>query len=515
MRNIKILSLITLAVLVFVAACGRSNNEIEPIYINAEETPTEAIEVIEPELPEVEEPATNMPEFGTAIEEPLEPNHIWEIWTLAYVDVDSWKEDITQFRNFVFRVHPKFTNSATSNLSYSEIGVAFDAHIDWLLENVPYLTKFEILVQLQQASALLKDNHFLFGAALPIIQRPDTISFIHQLREDRYPLQFRWFCDGLYLYRSIESEDVIPALNHRLIAINDIPIEDIFVAFQSFWSIENIYDARTSFANHLNSPGILYALGVWDRGSTIYTFFDDTVGSFSVSMTEPFNVPHNLSEFWRLDFPEPLTDNRHYGELPLFLQNAHQAHWYTYIKEYGILYMRINGYPTWRNTEYDIHIKALIGEIGDNITATIIDARDNPGGDMSYYQSLFDALAEATPQGKLFYFMNEGSYSAALLAGGYLYQLGATIVGQPSGQLIDFYAFVGGFAEIHVSLRHTWTSVHVPNSFLTIRDNGVESEDLVFRPHVFIEYTIDDWINNRDPYLQYVLDLYSLMQNAP
>jgi len=500
-------SVLALVILISLSACGRGNNQIENVYMDIVEESPEIFEVAEPEAPEEEELTTDVEEIGTSSEEFFEPHYIWEVWTLAYVDVEGWKADIAQFRNFVFRVHPKFADSAFNNLPRNiEMGAAFDAHIDWLLENVPYLTKFEILVELQRASSLLEDNHFLFGKAA-LTRRPSSITFLHQLSENRYPLEFRWFYDGFFLYRAIGSEYVIPALNRRLVAINDISIDDVFSEFTYFWSIENIYDAKNAFAHNLNSPGILYALGVLEGRQTMYTFSGDTGERIQVNMSESLHIPFNADESWRTVFPEPLTDHRNAGELPLFLQNAEQVHWYTFIEAYGILYIRINVYLIGQDQDFVPHVTALAGEKGESLRAVIIDARNNSGGHDEPYRSLFDALAEAVPPGKLFYFMNEGSLSASLLAGGYLYELGATIIGQPSGQLIDFYAFYGSGVEFNISLRNSWANTFVSNRFYTIRDNGVIADDLIFRPHILIEYTIDDWINNRDPYLEYVLQL--------
>ena len=494
---------LALVVLILLSACSRGNDESVDIQMYVAE-PTG---VVEPEAP-VEEPAPHTPEIDTATEEPAEPYYIWEIWSLAYVDVEAWRDDIVQFRNFVFRVHPKFVDSAISGLPQNiQMGAAFDEHLDGLLEKVPHLTKLEILIELQRAVALLEDNHFLFGAAPPRIQNPNVTTFILELGEYRYPLEFRWFYNGHYLYRSADNEDVIPALNRRLVAINDIPVENVFAEFTHFWSIENIYDARNSFALNLNSPGILYALGVLDGRRAIYTFLGDGGELITVNMTESLRVPLNVAAHWHNIFHTLLTDNRNYGELPLFLQNSHQAHWYTFIEEYGVLFIRINSFFIWYDTDFITHVKELVSEKGDNLRATIIDARNNDGGDAEPYQSLFDVLAEVTPPGKLFYFMNEGSLSASLLAGGQLYGLGATIVGQPSGQLTDFYAFAGSGVEFNISLRNTLAHTSVSNRFHTIRNNGVVADDLIFRPHILIEYTIGDWISNHDPYLEYVRKL--------
>ena len=509
MKNIKKLSftVVILAVLICLSACGRGNDEIENTDVYVAEEPAAVNEVTEPETPEAKEPTTDTVETGTAPEEPAAPNYIWEVWTLSHVDVDGWKEDIEQFRNIVFRWHPKFADNTLNTLPRNiEMGIAFDERIDQLLENVPNLTKFEILAELQRALTILENNFLQFGARSLLLRGAEETSFLHQLTLYRYLLEFGWFYDGFYLFRAAQSGYAALVLNHRLVAINDTPIENIFTEFQNFWSLDNIYNARSSFAHFLNSPGILYALGVLDGQQTTYTFLGDNQERISISVSESFpnRPPSTLFPFpidWRLTLDEPLADNRVAGEIPLFLQNQHQNSWYTFIEDYGLLYIRVNihGFP---NTEFISNIIDLLGDVGEDLRATIIDSRTNPGTDGDIF-NFFDILVEATPPGKLFYFINEGSLAASISGGGaLLYELGATIIGQPSGQSIDFYAGAMPFF-----LPNSNFSLPLPVGVFTTRNLGFVSEDLIFRPHVLIEYTIDDWMNNHDPYLEYVLNL--------
>jgi len=297
MKNIKKLSLValTLAILISISACGRGENDIDNAYINEankqiDYNPTEEIEIYETVT---DEATTDVIGVGTTTEEPAKPSHIWEVWTLAYVDVDDWREDIEFFRNRVFGLHPKFTNRTLNTLPRNiEMGIAFNEHIDQLLENVPYLTKLEILVELQRALAILESNFQQFGARSVLFRGEEETAFLHQLTQNRYALEFGWFYDGFYLFRATESDYTTLVLNRRLVAINDIPIENIFTEFQNFWSLENMYNARSSFAHFLNSPGILYALGVLYGQQTSYTFWGDNEEMISISMTESFPNRH-------------------------------------------------------------------------------------------------------------------------------------------------------------------------------------------------------------------------------
>ena len=493
--KLKLRIVFVVGVSILFAGCTDSYTERDETY-----------QVIEEESQTVEEPEQEE-EFQIAEEiEEEEERHRW------------WRYDIVQFRDHTLALHPKFADEDLMDLSHNvELRSTFEESVDALLAAVPELTDFEIEVGLQTTVALLQDNHFFFGEDI------GTESFFMFLLEERYPLIFGWFADGWYLYQS--HEDASDALNHRLIAINDTPLEDVFEAFTTFWSLENIYDARDRFARVLNAPLVLKALGVTDESQTTYTFIDDSEETLEITLTDTTRSTASFAGDDNVLPDEQLTDQRQAGELPLFLQDPplgqehyygfwydfaeQHSHWYDFIEEDGILYIRFNIYLYPITEDYLIDFEQALQDvfIEYEVEAVIIDARGNSGGDERGFQPLFQWLAEEMPSGRLFYFVNEGSRSGSLLAADYLYQLGAIIVGQPLGQATDFYAW----GESTISDPSTWYTYltysgrrfSLPNVFHSMHT----SEDGVFRPHILIEYTIDDWIYNRDPLYDHVLNL--------
>ena len=419
--------------------------------------------------------------------------------------VRLWAEDIEVFRSHTLEVHPKIADSQLSVLPRNmEIRQSFEEHLDALMENLPYLSDFEIKVELQRGAAIFQDNHFFFGGLLG-----GSVS-MDELYALRYPLRFRWFADGFYLYQS--SAEFVSALNHRLIAVNGIPVAEVFQEFKRFWSVENIYDARNAFAERLNSLLVLKAigspLGASAENETIFSFVDQAGTAFNILLTNPCRW-EMCSTTFRTIPPEPLVDSREPGELPLFLQNQGENFWFSL--EDGILYVRINIYLA----DLDVHIaadggafyQAVRAALAENdVNATIIDARNNPGGYSPPFERLFRLLAESVPYGMFFYFTDEGSRSASLWAAAYVKNLGATIVGQPLGQAADFYHHTSAGATSRTVLPNSGYALWVSNGFRFTSGYGFEFEDNVFRPDVLIYYTIDDWVNNRDPLFEYVLE---------
>lgn len=416
------------------------------------------------------------------------------------MDVDSernrrWAYDIEQFRVHVIRWHPKFAlapiNVRPSNL---EMRSAFDNSIDALLDNAPNLSDFEIKVELQRSVALLKDNHFFFT---------DFIGFRSHNRLLRYPLSFGWFADGFYLYRAYA--DFAHALNQKLTHVNGVPLDDVFAEFIRFWSVENEYDARYQFAAYLNAVVVLKALGITDGEQTTYTF----ASGIDITVSQ-YHIWERIHDVLRWVHTIPLVDARNDGELPLFRQNMRHNLWHVFLPEYGILYVRVNEWVTTADMHSFIYIATNTFE-QNNVDAVIIDARGNPGGNSNLYLPLFNTFARDLPEGALFYFVNEGSNSGSLNAAFILENLGATILGQPMAQMSDFYFFGSPYSR--AVLHYADLVIFPPASFWSADQIFRRSpEDGIFRPHIQIEYTIDDWINNRDPLFEHVLELLQIVR---
>lgn len=411
-----------------------------------------------------------------AIEEPLKPSLV-ELWT----------EDIEQFRTHVVRWHPRFANNTINRLQENlDIREAFDNSLDMLLENLDDMSEFDIYVELQRTVSLLKDNHFFFTG---------FAGYDAGLRVTRYPAQFAYLSDGVYIIRT--NADNASILNSRLVAIGGVNVYEALERFTAFWSVENKYDARYQFALMLNSASVLRAIGLSDGESVTYSF--ENGESITLSQTEQWE---RLFTTLRWLPPASLVDNRAEGETPLFLQYFRQNLWHEFNEENGILYISIRG---WVPDVQGTFARAVRNTFDNNdIKAVIIDARSNPGGDANQFTNLFVHMAHNLPEGRLFYFVNEGSNSGSLGAAYALENMGAVIVGQPLAQNSTFFWF--GSSQSVLRLENSRMEITPPPTlFSALQFYQREPADGIFRPHVLLEYTIDDWVNNYDPFFKYVL----------
>ncbi|MCL2226861.1 MAG: hypothetical protein FWB97_04450 [Oscillospiraceae bacterium] len=404
-----------------------------------------------------------------------------------------WTHDINQFREHILSVHPKFTDASIMHLPTNiEMGRGINERIAALLGEVSALSDLEIKAELQYTMAITRDNHSVF---------------LYFFDADSYPLRFRWLADGFYLIES--HERYASALNHRLVAVNGVHWEDLLHKIINFMGPENIYGARALFEMLGISPEVLMALRIYDENGTVITLEDGYGNQRELTPTGAY-MRGSRGDLALASVA--LVDDRIEGELPLFFQNRELPHWHAFLEDSGILYVRFNEYTLDVDVElgrvyvFENAVRDTVGEISAcAVVAVVIDARDNPGGAIVHHH-LFRFLVDSAPPDMIFYFVNEGSGSASLDAAATLYNWGATIIGQPLGQALEFY-FGDGASEI-ITLDYSGLEVRASNAILSIRErHGIESDDNVFRPHVLIEHTIDDWVNNRDPLLEYVLEL--------
>jgi hypothetical protein len=321
---------------------------------------------------------------------------------------------------------------------------------------------------------------------------------------------FRWLYDGFYLLRA--HKDFSAALNHRLIAVNGMCVDDVFAYFTDFWSVENVYGARYSFVYCLMQPDMLNALEIISGREATFTFATVNDEMLNITVSEEHIIFNR--DLWCVQW-KTMPDIVYYraaGDIPLTHRYPAIRNWQIFLEEYGLLYIRINAFWSFdRCFTQTFNGATNILRIRD-VQTVVIDARGNGGGDENPYLRHFQTIANYTPPGRLFYLIDEGTFSAAALAAGYLYRLGATLVGQPSRQLTEFYAYSVYITsgETHprfvVKLRYSDYALAVPNVFHTVDMDTINSPDLILRPHILIAATIDDWVNNRDPVLDFITE---------
>ncbi|MCL1996106.1 MAG: copper amine oxidase N-terminal domain-containing protein [Defluviitaleaceae bacterium] len=500
---------------------------------------------------------------------------------IAFITADSteernrmWQADLEQLREAIIQRHGMFWDDSTIFVPGDALGEDDGQFIVWmdiprsealrsntlaafdeLINNVPYLSDFEIAVGMQSAVSNLQDNHF---RVFPYeIMAADVSLFI----------DFRHFGGaggGFYLIGVLE--EFSHALNYRITAINEVPIGIVMERFSRFMSLENIYDIRVQLGRVLHSTLMLEILGLREGGTTTFTLESDG-NTTEITLTQA----HEIHFYEDMDFS--FITSQMEGDMPAFLAMDGRNNFH-FFEDHGLLYIRIEGFdPTvfidgwdlmhelgaesfseiedelrqaiaqgdiqgvitppanvgpayWLDDEFrfswDVHFGILDIIEENDVQAIVIDARLNVGGDPAPFFELFQLAADTVEEGRLFYFIDGGSYSAAVTSAMAMAYLGAVIVGEPTGQNTIFYGVLSGIGDErdpHIFLNYSQLAIEIPNllSHAAAEDIGPNFdpdaffnmspyfEFYTFRPDVLIEHTIEHWINNTDPLLEYVI----------
>jgi len=172
----------------------------------------------------------------------------------------------------------------------------------------------------------------------------------------------------------------------------------------------------------------------------------------------------------------------------------------------------------------------------EEVRAIVVDVRGNGGGDMYPFQVLFDTLKEQTLNGMpLYFFIDNASFSAGHVSPLGMRHHGAMIVGEPTGQNAIFYGVMNeeffdeegdleSVIDPMITLNNSGMMIQIPNVvahmgsdsnvpfiggeavYASFLEQNPDWEFETLRPDVLIPLTLQDWINNNDPLLRYVIE---------
>jgi C-terminal processing protease CtpA/Prc len=175
---------------------------------------------------------------------------------------------------------------------------------------------------------------------------------------------------------------------------------------------------------------------------------------------------------------------------------------FEYIKKYNTVYFN---YSSCRNMlEKDVltFSEELIMFIEENnIEKLVIDLRNNFGGDSTLLDPFIKYVSNnvgLNKKGNIFVIVGRDTFSSALLNAFSLKEnTEALFIGEPTGGKPNCYGEVQRF-----SLKNSGLSITYSTEYYKL----IEDDDrLSFEPDIIIDLSINNYINNEDPCLEYAL----------
>lgn len=344
----------------------------------------------------------------------------------------------------------------------------FDQAIEELIEKLDEMEDDEIVMEMQKIVAKLGVSHAI-------------IPFYHGISFKDVPLYLEIFDDGLYIVGIGESHKA--SLKQKIVAIEEVPIEEVYDRLEPYISYENEYWLKSQLTYALRDFRLLDHVGLGSGSESLSFNLED--GSQLI-----LQVP--AMEEQMVFVPESFA--------PLWQRNQQKIYWYELVDS-SLLYIQYDKCKEDGNYPFDQFVK----DVGDTfshseIQSVVVDIRMNTGGSSNVIIPLIKEL-QSHPDIPVFGLISRRTFSSGRFAARDLKRdLNATLVGEPTGGSPNSYGESRSF-----TLPNSGVQVTYCMKYFTLMDTG---EDFI-PPDVRIYYNSTDYFSGRDPLLEYVTNLTS------
>lgn len=356
----------------------------------------------------------------------------------------KWIEDIDYLKE-------ELINNHINLFAYTKED-EFNKKIEKLKEMIDELDYEEMKVEISRIVASIGDAH---------------TSLIFPARRF-IPLKFYYFNDGVYIINSTREYENL--LFKRVIAIEDINIEEILKELYDIISFENEYLFKAQSMKYLQIVEVLYGLLIIDDMSKIKITLDN--GEYEISSVSIDKLIYT-------------NDN-----LPFYARNSSENLWFKYLDNKEI-YIKYNSCREDGSESIQSKIKKIILFIeNNNIKKVTVDLRNNLGGDSSLFEPFIDYIKnnkEINNKENLKVIIGRETFSSALLnAYDFKNNTNAKIIGEPSGGKPNCYGEI-----LRITLPNSKLLVTYSTRFYNLIDD--DRVDALYPDEIVLE-TIEDYI---------------------
>lgn len=355
---------------------------------------------------------------------------------------EKWIEDIDFLKNELKEKH--------KNLFAYTNEYIFDEKIKDLKELIDQLDYEEMKVEIAKLIASLKDAHtFMVFPAKKFL-----------------PLKFYYFDDGVYIIDATKEYEEL--LFKKIIAIEDVPIQDVLNNIREIVSFENEYLFKAQSMKYLQIAEVLYGLLIIDQIDTIKLVFEDYKKEIKTCSSDELCFINT--------------------KLPKYAIKSNENLWFELLDN-NKLYIKYNSCKESENENLDSKLKNIINLIEEeNLNDITIDFRNNLGGNSTLFDPFIEYLKNKNID-NLKVIIGRETFSSALLN---VYNLkhntNAKIIGEPSGGKPNCYGEVLRFTLPNSKFLITYST----KFYKLIDDDSILS---LYPDEVILE-SINDYINS-------------------
>lgn len=383
----------------------------------------------------------------------------------------QWQQDLDYYAGQLPRLH--------KDLYHTTDKAIFDASVADLSADIPSLTDIEIIVRLMQLTAQVGDGHTTVGVHA-LYQEPFNFHV--------YPLGVKGYAEGWYIVGGLPAYQ--ETFGARLVAVEGTPIDQVVETLSSVIAHDNEMQLRNLMGTYLNTPEILQGLGLIEQTGHV---------TLTVELSDGTETDVTVNAVERQELQDAITLNDFLDEasVPLAYRNEDQWYWYEYLPEAKIVYFQYDRCGNMKDRKFKAFNEEIIQFIDEHdVEQVVVDLRFNGGGNSLVLNPFLKAI-EARPNLSVAALIGRRTFSSALMNAIQLDDLGATLVGEPTGGRPNHYG------EVRM--------IRLPNSKLPISYatrffREIETSDpSSLEPDVEIDLTLEDQRAGRDAVLEEVL----------
>jgi hypothetical protein len=350
----------------------------------------------------------------------------------------------------------------------------FDNTLNDVKSSIDSLQDYQIFIKLQQIVASL---HIAHTSIFP----PPAVEF-HFL-----PIYAVKYSDGFYILKTDNNNAGL--LGKKIIKAGNIDISIIEDSLKKIMSYENSYWADYQFSGVFSFVEALQFFG-----------FSNSLTQVELEIEGAGKVTLNSIEQYYSNFTSGYKSVLDGKSIPLYLQNYSSYYWDIFIAPSKTYYIAYNKCSNASNISFAVFTDNVKDFIASNeVDKVIIDLRNNGGGNSGIFNPLLSYLQNSTfnQSGKLFVIIGKHTFSSALLNAISLKKnTECILVGEPTGGKPNSYGEVRTF-----TLPNSGMIVQYCTKYFSTVTGDPES----LFPDYYIDLTAQDYLNGRDPVLDFVL----------
>lgn len=381
--------------------------------------------------------------------------------------VGAWQRDI----DYLAEELPKKHKNLFFKLSKEE----FYKETNSLKQNLNKMNDDEIKIEICKIMTSIGDAHT--GANIS--------------SEKMFPVDLYWFKDGVYVINTTEEYSKVKY--SKLKKINDTDIQTVIRKLSDIIPHDNEAGIKSQMPYYIVMPTVLKTFHIIDNADMAKFTFQDKDGK-SIEMDLKTLDSNEV-------FNKILLRAKKGKDIPLYMKNVNSAYWFEYLKDSKTIYFKYNKcVETDGEKLFDDYSKEIIHSINkEQVEKLIIDLRDNRGGDSRVLNKFIKEISKSklNKEGSIFVIVGRETFSSAILNAITLKKnTKAIFVGEPTSGKPNHYGEVKKF-----KLPNSQTTIRYSTKYFNNYDKDIPS----FIPDKQIELSIDDYINNNDPIMDYII----------